>query len=350
MKFRYKRFANILVFFTILFPLMNTMAAMAFPFREFNSGDPVPDVTLNRLAGTQGKVTFSSLAGTPFIALFWGADLPRKAEHSTQILSKVGALAPFFHKRHIRLLSINVQGDDPSTIKKIIDNSQSGIEVYADHDRAIYGKLGLFVMPTILLVDKDGVAVAGYGYSPDVVDRLKGAVEIMLGEKPPEQVQAELGPQIQEMSTEEKISRRHMHLGLIMMRRGHLETALRELSKAIEIVPDLVQANYGIGCIYLKLNQLENAEKYLVKADALGADFVDTEVCYGELNRLKGNFGEAIKGLKDILQADPENFKARYILGKVYVDQNRQKEAMSEFKKAYNLIVKKSADDGKEAE
>ncbi len=57
---------------------------------------------------------------------------------------------------------------------------------------------------------------------------------------------------------------------------------------------------------------------------------------------MRGNFEEAIKEFKNILQADPANYDARYTLGKVYEDQKRAKEAMKAYKEAYVLMLKKT--------
>ena len=215
-----KSFVRIIVVLSVLFLNINVLMAVAFPFREFDEGDPVPDVTLNGFEKDQQPVSFSGLKGNPFVAVFWGADLPEKFERSVQILEEVGTLSPFLEERHVRLISVNVQGDDFATIQEVVTKSKSSIKVYLDQDKKAYGTLGIFVMPTILLVDKNGNVVVGMGYSRDVVDKLQGAVKIMLGEKTSGQVQAELRPAMKEASDEEKASRRHMNFGLVMLMSG----------------------------------------------------------------------------------------------------------------------------------
>lgn len=339
---RIKFVVRILVVLSVVFLNINILMAVAFPFREFDEGDPVPDVTLNGFEKEQQPVSFSGMKGTPFVAVFWGADLPEKFDRSVQILEEIGSLTPFLKERQVKLISVNVQGDDATTIQGVVNKSKSEISVYLDQDRKAYGKLGIFVMPTVLLVDKNGNVAAGMGYSRDLVDRLKGAVEIMLGEKTPEQVQAELRPEMIEASDEEKATRRHLDYGLVMVKRGQLEIAIRELNKAVEIDPELTRAHIELGCIFLKADRLDEAETSINKALAVEPDLLRAQICRGELKRKKGLFDEAVKELQTIIAANPSNPDAQYVIGKTFQDMKKDKEAMDAFKKAYQYELKQS--------
>jgi len=337
-----KTFAGIVIFLSVLFLTISTVLAIAFPFREFDEGDLVPDVTLQQYKDANKSVTFSSLKGKPFIAVFWGADLPEKIEHSAKVLAEVEELSPFLKERSVQLLSVNVQSDEAANIDQVIQQSSSSIEVYTDPNQKAYATLGIFVMPTVLLVDKDGKVAAGMGYSHDLQDRLKGSVEIMLGEKTVEQVEAELRPEMKEASDEEKASKRHFGFGMVMLKRGQLDTAIREFSKAVEIDPMMSEAHLQLGCLYLDKNQLDNAEQAINKAIEADPDSVQAKICLAELKRLQGQPAEAAKALQGILTADPENFEAHYYLGRALQDLQQDKDAMDTYRKAYTLILKHS--------
>ena len=183
--------SRILIIMFVLFFNINMQLASAFPFLGFEKGDPVPDVNLQPLVKDQSDVTFSSLKGEPFIVVFWGADLPEKIENSARILAEVESLTPFLEERNIQRFSVNVQNDDLAAINEVAKKSRSSIDIFLDENKVAYKKLGIFVMPTVLLIDKDGNVSEGLGYSSDLIDRLKGSVEVMLGEKTAEQVAAE---------------------------------------------------------------------------------------------------------------------------------------------------------------
>jgi len=335
-------FAVFVIVLSILFFNISTLLAIAFPFRQFGKGDQVPDVTVQGFADPGKTVSFSELKGNGFVAVFWGADLPEKIEHSAKVLKEVESLAPFLQERNIRILLVNAQGDDAANIEEVIKQAGGGIDVFLDRENKAYATLGLFVLPSVLVVDKDGRVAAGLGYSHDLKERLKGEIEIMLGEKTPDQVEAELRPEMKEATAEEKASRRHLDFGLVMLERGQPDAAVRELKKAVEIDPGLALAHLRLGCIYLSQDRLEQAEASLNKAPESDPASLLTH-CRGELKRKKGQFAEAEKELKAILEASPANHNAAYTLGKVYEDQQRLQEAAAAYKKAYRLIRQFSA-------
>ena len=342
-----KSFVSVTIFLALFFFNISTLLAVAFPFREFEEGGQVPDVTLKGVKDAGKTATFAGLKGKPFLVVFWGADLPEKIEHSAKVLSEVESLSSYLQQRNVQMLSVNAQGDEAANIDAVVKQSGSKMDVYTDPDQKAYATLGIFVLPTILLVDKDGKAAAGLGYSNDLVDRLKGSVEIMLGEKTAEQVEAELHPEMKEASQQEKGSRRHYDFGLVMIKRGQIDTAIREFSKAVEIDPAMVEAHLQLGCLYLGKNQLAEAEKSINQALAADPNSVRGKICRGELKRLKGQHAEAVQELQAVVTADPKNYEAYYNLARVHEDQKQDKEAMTAYKNAYTNILFHSVADKK---
>lgn len=334
-----KSFVGVTIFLALFFFNISTLLAVAFPFREFEEGGQVPDATIKGVKDPGKTVTFAGLKGKPYLVVFWGADLPEKIEHSAKALAEVESLSSFLRERNVQMFSVNAQGDEAAGIEEVVNQSGSTLEVFTDPEQKAYATLGIFVLPTVLLVDKDGKAAAGLGYSRDLVDRLKGSVEIMLGEKSAEQVAAELHPEMKEASDQQKGSRRHYDFGLVMIKRGQLDTAIREFSKAVEIDPAMVDAHLQLGCLYLGNKQLAEAEKAINQALAADPDSVRGKVCRGELKRLQGKQAEAARELQAVLTADPENYEAFYTLGKVHEDQKQDKEAMTAYKNAYKNIL-----------
>jgi tetratricopeptide (TPR) repeat protein len=333
-----KSFVAVIFFLAVFFFNISTLLAVAFPFREFDEGGPVPEVKLQGLKDAGKTVSFAGLKGKPFLVVFWGADLPEKIDHSARALAEVEALSSFLKERNVQTFSVNIQGDEGASIAEVVKQSGSTLEVYSDSGQKAYAALGLFVLPTVLLVDKDGRAAAGLGFSRDLGDRLRGAVEIMLGEKTVAQVEAELRPEMKEASDQEKGGKRHYDFGLVMMRRGQTDTAIREFSKAVEINPALIDAHLQLGCLYLGKNQLAEAEKAINQALAGDPNSVRGKICRGELKRLKGQLAEAVQELQAVLSAAPDNYEALYFLGRVHEDQKQDQEAMAAYRNAYAAI------------
>ena len=339
---RHKLVLRVFVILSVLFFQINTLMAVAFPFREFEEGSSVPDVTLQPFNQDQSPLTFSGLKGKPYLVVFWGADLPEKIEHSAKVLKEVESLTSFLKERNVQSFSVNAQNDDQAAINEVVSKSKSTIDVYVDKNQKAYATLGIFVMPTVLLVDKNGNAAAGMGYSRDLIDRLRGAVEVMLGEKTAEQVAAELRPEMKETSTEDKASRRHYDFAMVMKKRGQVDAAIREFGKAIEVDPGMSEAHLALGCLYLGKKELDGAEKAINKALETDPSSVDGKICRGELLRLKGQLEQAAQELSEVVAAHPEKYEAYYYLGQVLTDQKKAKEAMENYKTAYLGILKHS--------
>jgi len=100
---------------------------------------------------------------------------------------------------------------------------------------------------------------AGMGYSRDLPKRLKGEMEIMLGEKTRAQIEEELHPKMVEKSAEEKGARSHFNLGKTMIERGQPESAMREFNKAVELEPLMGKALIHLGCLQLDGGKLAEA-------------------------------------------------------------------------------------------
>lgn len=324
-----------------LFTAFTSVEAYSFPFREISPGDPVPEVLLQPFTGEKA-ISFSELKGRPFITIFWGADLPAKEKRSIQTLQDIQSLLPFFQQREIRLISVNIQGDGPDIIKGVFSASKSSFPIFLDQKKQAYENLGIYVMPAILLVDREGKVRSGLGYSPDMVERLKGEVKIMLGEKSKEQVQEDLNPVMEEESLEEKAANQHFNLALVMAKRGLPDTAIREFLKALAVNPEMQQAHIELGCLYLEIGDWGKAEAEIIQGLQALPDSLEGKICRGQILSEKGQQDEAIKEFKALLKEFPELSQVYYHLGKVFEKQGQFGDAMSTMKEAYLLLLKKT--------
>lgn len=329
---------KLLQFLVCLVMLFGHSFAFAFPFRAFDEHEPVPAATVYRLEDA-AAVPLERFKGKPYIAMFWGADLPAKFERSVKTLAALEQLVPFLKERNITVFSVNVQGDGPEIINTIVGDAKSTIPVYVDKDGRAYGALGVYVTPAILLVDKDGKAQAGMGYSHDAVDRLKGAVEIMLGEKTAEQVAAALRPEAKEISEAEKVALLHLNYGSVMLKRGLVDAAAREFEKALAIKPDLAQAHIELGCLLLNKGEVDRAREEVGKGLAIDSGNLAGLLCRTNLLADEGKLAEAVLELTKIVETHPDSSKALYRLARVLEAKKETALAMQRYREAYNLLM-----------
>lgn len=335
MKIRFR--TAIFCFLVVLCSVLSTEAVESFPFRTVNPGDMLPSVTFAQ-SDSGKKISLGKPGGHITVLAFWGADLPSKKQRSIAALTQLQQLAPFFQKRQIDLLSVDAQGDSAEVIKEVVNASGFTSPTYLDPGQNAYGALGLLVMPSVMLVDKSGKVVNGFGYSQEMVTRLKGEIEILLGEKSRAQFEAELHPPMIEKSKAEKEGDRHLSLGKIMAREGQLESAAQEYALAIQNDPKLADAHIERGCILLKLGKFAEAQTAIDNGLALDPNSLDGEICNAQLRAEKGEVAQAIDDLQPMIFRNGRNHHLHYVLGTLYSKKADYEKAAKEFRKAYELL------------
>lgn len=327
----------IFCFLATFYSVIDTGAAESFPFRAVNPGDIVPAATIVQ-SDSGKKISLDKSGGRITVLAFWGADLPTKKQRSTEALSQLQQLAPFFREKQIDLLAINAQGDSAEIIKEVVTASGFTPPTYLDPGQSAYSALGILVMPSVLLVDKGGKVINGFGYSNEMVSRLKGEIEIMLGEKNRAQFEAELHPAMIDKSKEEKGGDRHLKMGQVLARKGQLEPAAREYALAIQNTPKLAAAHIELGCISLELGKLTEAQTAINNGLSLDPSSVRGGICDAQIRAEKGEVAQAIADLQTMVFRNGRNHHLHYVLGTLYAKKADHEKASQEFRKAYELL------------
>jgi peroxiredoxin/Flp pilus assembly protein TadD len=314
--------------------------ANSFPFRSVNVGDQLPGVTVKSLRSQQDEALVK-YKGKPLVLVFFGADVATKKERSIKALQAVQKLADFLKGKGVVVLAIDAQGDDAATISEVVAESTLSVPVYLDADKQAYGNLGIFVMPSIMLVAADGKVAAGMGYSHDLGQRLKGEVEVLLGEKTRAQVEEDLRPEMVEKSLEEKGANRHYSLGLTMLGKGQPESAMTELGKAIALEPGMGKAHVHLGCLQLDAGKVAEAKVSLAKGMASEPEMIEGKICQARVKATEGSVDEAIDDINFMMLRNSRNDTLHYVLGIMLEGKADTSGAMKEYRKAYELLEKK---------
>ncbi|HHO48461.1 MAG TPA: tetratricopeptide repeat protein [Desulfobacteraceae bacterium] len=326
-------FASLLVLFC------GAGMASSFPFRAISPGDPLPALTFKHISDGS-TLSLASLRGNPFAVVFWGADIDVKKERSLKTMLEMEQMMPFLEERGVRVLLVNAQGDGMDVIREVAGGLGGKIPVYLDENRKAYSDLGIFVVPSVILADRDGKVAAGLGFSHDFSERLRGEVQIMLGEKSREQVEQELRPRMVEKSVEEKQSTRHLNMAMVMMKRGQIDSAVNELQKALEIEPGMAEAHGQLGCLYLEQGRLEEAKKALDRSYDLDPDYLPANICDARIMAAEGRMDEAVGDLQALLFRNARNPELHYALGELYEKQEKFAQAAEAYRKAFELVAR----------
>ena len=332
-----KSIVRLLVAIVAIMAVSGISVASSFPFREVELGDQVPDATLTDYK-SQATVSFAGLKGRPVAILFWGADIDAKKRRSIEALRAFQKLVPFLREHNITVLTINAQGDSSAIIDEVIGQAEDGsIPVYLDSAQTLYGKLGIYVMPAFLLMGPDGKVAAGMGYSHDLGERLRGEVEVLLGEKTREQVELDLHPVVVVKSAEEETASRHRKMGMVMAQRGIPESAIPEFEAVLKLFPEDASALIELGCLYLETGQIEQAGQLLDRGLALAPDSLTGQICEAKLMDGRGATKEAVDELRGLLLRNSRNPRLHYVLGTLLEKLGQLEQAVVEYRKGYEL-------------
>ena len=313
--------------------------ASSFPFRVVAPGDTLPPLSFTSVADNSA-ITVESLKGNPVALIFWGADIDTKKDRSLKAFAATEAILPFLDERKVKVLLVNAQGDSKDVIQSTVSDLSDKLPVYTNATQKAYADLGIFIVPSVMLVDKDGKIVSGLGYSHDFSERLKGEVQVMLGEKSREDMEKELRPEMVEKSTEEKQSVRHLNMAIVMMKRGQTDSAISELKKALEIDPKMGEAQGQLGCLYLDKGQLEDAKKALDASYEISPDYLPANICDARVTAEEGQVDDALADLKALMFRNARNPELHFTAGTLYEKQEKFTEAAAEYRKAFELVSK----------
>jgi len=311
--------------------------ASSFPFRAIAPGDPLPALSFKN-SKDNTVVATESLKGAPAALVFWGADMDTKKERSLKTLAAVEESLPFLEQRKVKVLLINAQGDGAQVMQEVAGGLSGKLPVYVDESQKAYNDLGIFVVPSVMLLDKDGKVAAGLGFSHDFTERLQGEVQVMLGEKSREAMEQGLRPEMKEKPAEVKESRRHLDMALVMVKRGQTDSAISELGKALALEPNMAEAQGQLGCLYLDKGQLAEAKAALDKAYELNPDYLPATICDARVRAEEGAVDEAVADLQALLFRNARNADLHYALGTLLEKQQKFTEAAREYRKAFELV------------
>lgn len=326
------------LFFFCIF--ISSGLAESFPFRSVDIGSPLPDAKIVEQAANK-PLQLRELKGKPAVLFFWGADVPTKRQRAVEALGQVQQLTPFLEQHGIRLVVINAQGDPAAVINEVRSEAGLTAPVYIDPDNHVYGTMGLYIMPSFLLVDKDGKIIAGAGYSKQMTTQLRGEVDILLGMKNRQQMEADLHPTNVDKSPETKTAIRHFNMGKVMAEKGQLEAAVREYQQAVASDPKMGEAYIELGCTEVELNKLQEATGSLGKGRALTPGSLRGEICMARIKSAQGALDEALEDLKLLAFRNNREPELHYTIGTIHAKKANHAEAAAAFRKAYELQRKK---------
>ncbi len=128
----------------------------------------------------------------------------------------------------------------------------------------------------------------------------------------------------------------HYLMGTAYEDQQQLDKAIDEYKHALEKDPDIPNADFAIGYLYWRQQDMQNASEWLQKEARKGCHGL-ANFYLGEIFRADKNFAEAESRYRRALECDPASAEAHLRLGIVLADQKRYTEAAAHLKEAIHL-------------
>lgn len=264
--------------------------APAFSFMYIKEHDLLPRLVFEELATGQEKV-FGAELHHPLILIFWGADIDTKRQRAATVLDLVQANLSFYRQRQVAVAAVFVQPEQLGNAAVVLESRQLDFPVYVDNRGHSFDKLGVYVMPSFLIVDQEGFVHRGVGYSHNLDTILPGEVQVMLHEKSRAELNSELHPEVVEKSGAERRGRIDYHYALNLIQRRRTDPALEKLDMALEKIPDFPPALIEKGCLLIKKEKLQEAHDLLERGLALFPGLKRGQECVDELKAVQAKGG-----------------------------------------------------------
>lgn len=313
---------------TSVFLVFATAPALAMP-RNIKIGDTVGRLKTTDIDGK--SIDTDSWRGAPSVWIFVAADQASSEKATTELQAALDNLTG----ANIHAVALTSDAVKIDYFKELRARFNIRIPLVIDAGRESYGRIGVIVLPTTLIIGKDGnVAgvISGYdlSYGRTVQARLARLADRITADE-----EERLLSTTQPVRDEQRDrAERFCRSAEIMQSRGLRTEAAQELKRAIAADPKWPTA-------YLRLARLRMSDGDLVEAEKL-VDAVrrhnpadrQAQLELGTIRFLQGKLDEAEKLLGEALVLNPDPARTRYWLGRVYLAKKQPEKAAECFRAA----------------
>jgi Tfp pilus assembly protein PilF/peroxiredoxin len=302
--------------------------------------DPAPPFNLPALLPPGKRVSLESL-DRPILLIFGEA-------YHQGTLEALTALKNIY--KTVGLVEIDVPvylilSQEPTAEQKAQLDAKEKIraDILLDKDRRAFGDYGVIVLPSVVLIDKEGkINLALSGMPLAFADMVEDALRFSVGRMTrAEYESSRAAPKsAQEQEKAAKVSRLTGLAGQLL-RRGSGELALQRYQEALGLDGGYLPARVGMARCYLQLNRLPEACEQLQKVLEADKNHLEANLlmAWVEIRRGGEEIASAKWRLNWILTTHPSHPQANYLMGLVYEAQGEKDQALEHYKKAAQLLL-----------
>ena len=324
--------------------LLLRSSSPAYPLRTLQPGSPVPPFTLPTLSGGEADVVGSD--GQITVILFWSTDSESKLERGLELLRVLQAIGENYGDKGVTVRSVNIDKNNRDVIRKALERDGITVPVLLDEKGELYGAYGLFILPTVAIINRDGALRTAAGYTHSIGESVTGEIQVMLGLKTAEELDKELNPEAALEAPDNVMkAQRRLNLGRKFMERRMMDMAGGEFAKAVELDPLNAEARAELGGFHTRRKEYDKALVELEKAVELVPDLVAARFALGVLHRKKGEPDMAVSEFERVLKLEPAHAATFNELGAVFEGNGEIDKALTNYRKALSIVFDEAPED-----
>ncbi len=314
------------------------LPSSAFPFRTLEIGKKVPEIKLKDVEGRD--FTLSSIQGKKVVLLFWGMDTGMKEKRSVSVMGRLEKLYGQFKGEGLELVSIISDPDAREKINALKKQFSWSHHILLDDQREVYGVYGVFILPTVGILDEEKRLLKALPFSHSLEDDAEGEILVAMGKMTAEELERQRHPKEILLPENKRKAQLHFNLGKKLFDKASRERAKEELSKAVQLDPDYGEAFILLGMVHLKEKKAQEAMEAFQKGIDLAPRSKEGQIGIALSLELMGENEKAIETLEEILETPKNMPEINYYLGRLYEKIGKKEKALEEYKKALQFIFR----------
>ncbi len=315
--------------------LLLTAGILSGQSRKLKLGEKMPEFSATDVS--EANVAYEHGKGLVNIVAFLSSDQKQSIQAAGDIKKILSDIRK--HKDRMNLYVITDKLKTYSYFQTTGDDSPFIFNCLIDKDYEHWGKFGVIATPTVFIsnkFDKISWMKAGYGYdfAPAMKEQLKWVLGVV--DKPKDDKTV-----VKNLSNDSKKAKikRHIRFSKMLEGKGRIDSAIKELQKALELEPGSIDVKLRIGELYCRSGQNEMAIASISGIDPKSyADQGRFDLVNGWAKRQMGQLDEAEADLIEATKHNADSTRAYFELGKVYQAKGESEKAVEAFHTALSKI------------
>ncbi|MDY7107327.1 MAG: tetratricopeptide repeat protein [Planctomycetota bacterium] len=287
--------------------------APADELRNVQVGEEAPQFSMPALDGS--TISSAKLQGKTVILVFLAA----QQRSSEQAAVAADGVFRDLHHDDLELVFVTADTAHAAYFRAQRDATNVHAPLGLDFERELYGALGLIVLPTSVIIDRDWkLDHVISAYKSDYEHVLSVRARQALGLIDEDRAERELEQDRFRHDRPADRVARHLAAARLLRRNGLMHDAENELKAALEIDPEDAGARLDLASLYLATDRVEEADRIVTQV-------LERESSHRRAKLLKGvalyhldRLDEAEKILTNALLLNPDPVQTHYYLGRIY--------------------------------